>query len=460
STPKGRIHNVSTPVARHAPRMGSHCGSTMGTGVTLAGIRRRALAIVEAGSMSRSTSVSAGGSDPPATRLQRPSGSASRTAATASGIHCSTRSTSRSATAVTPMPRAMASSSERCSAIAASSMRRSVRSVAVTMTDPVSSGPSRFSMTASTVRLRPSAVIASRVTGPWAPGSVKMRSSSSFGTSAGSATNSVETGEPTNRPDRCPSRCSIEGLTARIVPSGATAATRSETWARRTSAVRSTTPSGSGNGSAGSTRGLRVGIALTWPEAPCAHAPTVTVVETHTHSVAELNARILDALSGSFPDEVWVQGEIHGFSTSARGHTYFNLVEPGQVGVPTAATVSVVLFGGNRRAVDWLLRKVGGLTLGDGLQVRIRGEVTFYPPQGRVQLRMTSIDPRQTLGAMAIERDRLLRRPAEEGLLERNRTVPLSPVPLRVALVTSDGSAAAHDVIHELESSGHGFRVT
>src|SRR5690606_3098882 len=99
-------------------------------------------------------------------------------------------------------------------------------------------------------------------------------------------------------------------------------------------------------------------------------------------------------------------------------------------------------------------------TLGDGLQVRIRGEVTFYPPQGRVQLRMTSIDPRQTLGAMAIERDRLLRRLAEEGLLERNRTVPLSPVPLRVALVTSDGSAAAHDVIHELESSGHGFRVT
>ncbi len=184
------------------------------------------------------------------------------------------------------------------------------------------------------------------------------------------------------------------------------------------------------------------------------------MVETHTHSVAELNARILDALSGSFPDEVWVQGEIHGFSTSARGHTYFNLVEPGQVGVPTAATVSVVLFGGNRRAVDWLLRKAGGLTLGDGLQVRIRGEVTFYPPQGRVQLRMTSIDPRQTLGAMAIERDRLLRRLAEEGLLERNRTVPLSPVPLRVALVTSDGSAAAHDVIHELESSGHGFRVT
>jgi exodeoxyribonuclease VII large subunit len=183
-------------------------------------------------------------------------------------------------------------------------------------------------------------------------------------------------------------------------------------------------------------------------------------VETHTHSVAELNARILDALAGAFPDQVWVQGEIHGYTTSSRGHTYFDLVEPGQLGRPSAATLSVVLFGGNRRAVDHVLRKAGGLALADGLDVRIRGEVTFYPPQGRVQLRMTAIDPRHTLGKMALDRDRLLRLLAAEGLLDRNRSLRLSPVPLRVGLVTSDGSAAAHDVLNELEQSGHGFRVT
>jgi exodeoxyribonuclease VII large subunit len=183
-------------------------------------------------------------------------------------------------------------------------------------------------------------------------------------------------------------------------------------------------------------------------------------VETHTHSVAELNARILDALADTFPDQVWVQGEIHSYSTSARGHTYFNLVEPGQLGTPSAATVSVVLFGGNRRAVDHLLRKAGGLALAEGLQVRIRGEVTFYPPQGRVQLRMTSIDPRHTLGSLALDRDRLLRTLRDEGLFDRNRSLPLSPVPLRVGLITSDGSAAAHDILHELEHSGHGFRVS
>ncbi len=187
---------------------------------------------------------------------------------------------------------------------------------------------------------------------------------------------------------------------------------------------------------------------------------SVARVETHTHSVAELNARISDALAATFDDQVWVQGELHGWKTSGRGHAYFTLVEPGTLGQPSAATLSVVLFAGNRRAVNHVLAKAGGLALADGLDVRIKGEVVFYPPQGRIQLRMTAIDPRHTLGRMAADRDRLLRTLAAEGLLDRNRSRPLSPFPLRVGLITSDGSAAAHDVLHELEASGFGWHVS
>lgn len=183
-------------------------------------------------------------------------------------------------------------------------------------------------------------------------------------------------------------------------------------------------------------------------------------METHTHSVAELNARISDALAGAFDDQVWVQGELHGWKTSARGHAYFTLVEPGTLGQPSAATLSVVLFAGNRRAVNHVLAKVGGLALTDGLDVRIKGEVVFYPPQGRIQLRMTAIDPRHTLGRLAADRDRLLRTLATEGLLRRNRERPLPVFPLRVGLITSDDSAAAHDVLHELEASGLGWQVS
>lgn len=187
---------------------------------------------------------------------------------------------------------------------------------------------------------------------------------------------------------------------------------------------------------------------------------SVTAVETHTHSVAELNARISDALRDAFGDQVWVQGEIHNWKTSARGHAYFTLVEPGTLGQPSEATLSVVCFAGNRRGVEHVLAKAGGLALGDGLEVRIRGEVVFYPPQGRIQLRMTAIDPRHTLGRMAADRERLIRALAAEGLLDRNRQLRLAPVPLRVGVITSEGSAAAHDLLEELAASTYGWQVS
>ena len=61
------------------------------------------------------------------------------------------------------------------------------------------------------------------------------------------------------------------------------------------------------------------------------------------------------------------------------------------------------------------------------VQVRIRGVVTFYPPTGRLQLRMTSIDPSYTLGSMAADRDRVLKKLAAEGLIECNRSVEMTP---------------------------------
>ncbi len=183
-------------------------------------------------------------------------------------------------------------------------------------------------------------------------------------------------------------------------------------------------------------------------------------MDAHTLSVAQLNRWISDALEGAFPDQVWVRGEIHGMYQSSNGHTYFRLVEPGTLGRPTEASVSVVLFRGNRRAVDHVLARAGGLALSDGLDVRIRGEVQFYAPQGRIQLRMTGIDPTHTLGQLAADRDALLRALAADGLLDRNRRLPFPLLPLRVGLVTSAGSAAAADALHQLERVGHGWDIT
>ncbi len=180
-----------------------------------------------------------------------------------------------------------------------------------------------------------------------------------------------------------------------------------------------------------------------------------------TLTVAELCARVDQAVTGAFPDEVWVQGAISSLSRSANGHVYFDLVDPsGEVGATTGATLPVALFASTRTLVNRILRKAGGVRMHDGIEIRIRGRVAYYPPQGRVQLIMSLIDPQFTLGQMAAARSALLEKLADAGLLDRNRELAMPALPLRVALITSAGSAAFADFVDEITSSSHPFQIT
>jgi len=181
--------------------------------------------------------------------------------------------------------------------------------------------------------------------------------------------------------------------------------------------------------------------------------------EPTTFSVVELNSRVRDALRRGFPEEVWVRGEVQNLSRSGAGHTYFSLVEKAAQGDRAQGRLDVALFRDDRRAVTRALAEVPGAELGNDVEVRIRGRVTVYPPSGRYQLVMTAIDPVFTVGGIAANRDRVLRALAADGLLDANAGRELALVPLRVGLVTSAGSAAYHDFVHELEHSGYAWQV-
>ncbi len=100
-----------------------------------------------------------------------------------------------------------------------------------------------------------------------------------------------------------------------------------------------------------------------------------------------------------------------------------------------------------------------GQQLGDGMQIRCRASLDFYGPGGRLQLCIREVDPTFTLGLLEIRRRETLAALAAAGLLERNRALPLSDLPLSIALITSHGSAAYHDFLSGLRESGYGFRV-
>jgi len=173
-----------------------------------------------------------------------------------------------------------------------------------------------------------------------------------------------------------------------------------------------------------------------------------------TFSVGELADAINGALRRKFTDGVWVRGEIQGWSV--RGpHAYFRLVEETDDG---KAAINVQFFAPAQARLKPLLMK-NRLRLADGLKVRIFGHLDFFAPSGQLGLKMSGIDPRFTLGELALQRGDVVRRLVAAGLYDRNKARRVPPAPLRVGVVTSTSSAAWADFLHEIQRSGFAFEL-
>lgn len=173
-----------------------------------------------------------------------------------------------------------------------------------------------------------------------------------------------------------------------------------------------------------------------------------------TYSVGELADAVNGALRRQFGDGVWVRGEIQGYSEK-NGHAYFKLVESSG---DRRAVLDVSFFANVRMRLRPLLQR-HRLNLAEGMKVRVFGVLDYYAANGRLSLKMAGIDPRYTLGEMAMERDEVIRRLVASGLYDANRRHTVAVMPLRIGLVTSVNSAAWHDFMKQLQDSGHGFGV-
>lgn len=175
-----------------------------------------------------------------------------------------------------------------------------------------------------------------------------------------------------------------------------------------------------------------------------------------TYSVADLCDEVKTFLGSAF-GSLWVAGEVQRVRESARGHLYFELVEKGD-GDQVVAKLDCALWARDHQRVRRELA-ASGQAISEGLTIRCRGAIDFYGPAGRLQLIVKEVDPLFTVGLLAQRRRETLEALAASGLLETNRALHLSDLPLTLALVTSHGSAAYHDFLSCLAESGFGFRV-
>ncbi|MEC9048746.1 MAG: exodeoxyribonuclease VII large subunit [Planctomycetota bacterium] len=204
----------------------------------------------------------------------------------------------------------------------------------------------------------------------------------------------------------------------------------------------------------------RQGLLLPTGDEPTSAADDVTSQDAL--SISELNERVKRSVTGAFPENFWVVGEVVDFDKSAnRAHRFFQLAEKMPRAPRPKAVVSVAMF--ERTAAQLLPALAQGeppLTLRDGLEIRALVRADFYPATGRFQLIVHDIDPSFTLGKLALTKEQILRELAERGLTERNRMLGV-PVPAkRIGVLTSPDADGWNDFRRHLEESDCGFDVT
>ena len=153
-----------------------------------------------------------------------------------------------------------------------------------------------------------------------------------------------------------------------------------------------------------------------------------------TLSVSELTGEIKSLLEGNFLD-ISVEGEVSNASTSRSGHTYFTLKDED-------AQLSCVIWSGVNRRLN--------TNLVDGQHIVAGGDIQVYPPHGKYQLIVRSLE-QAGKGKLQEAFEKLKKKLKDEGLFDDVHKKPLPQFPFRIGVITSATGAAFHDVRDTLE---------
>jgi exodeoxyribonuclease VII large subunit len=175
--------------------------------------------------------------------------------------------------------------------------------------------------------------------------------------------------------------------------------------------------------------------------------------------VGEYLAYVEGILTHHLHFEFWIVGEISSFKVSG-GHTYFDLSQKkeereGRVG--RSLSVSCALWSGKRLQLE---AQAGPLPLAEGVAVRIKVHAEFRKEQSKLVLVVNDCDAQYTLGDMAMTRQNIVRELKKRGLYDANRLRSWPSLPMRIALISAEGSRALSDFLDELSLSQFGFHVS
>ena len=173
----------------------------------------------------------------------------------------------------------------------------------------------------------------------------------------------------------------------------------------------------------------------------------------NTITLQEFNNRIKRLLADPSVMNCWVVAE----TTDVRinQHCYLQLLEKNPKTGATVAKIKAIIWGSQFRFLNAKFKQVTGRDIGNDMKIMVCLSVNYSPQYGLTVV-INDINPEFTLGDMERQRQEILNRLTQEGIIGQNKTVPVPPVLQRIAIVSAAGAAGYGDFMKQLTDNKYG----
>lgn len=173
----------------------------------------------------------------------------------------------------------------------------------------------------------------------------------------------------------------------------------------------------------------------------------------NTITLQEFNNRIKRLLADPSVMNCWVVAE----TTDVRinQHCYLQLLEKNPKTGATVAKIKAIIWGNQFRFLNARFKQVTDRDIGNDMKIMVCLSVNYSPQYGLTVV-INDINPEFTLGDMERQRQEILNRLTQEGIIGQNKTVPVPPVLQRIAIVSAAGAAGYGDFMKQLTDNKYG----
>jgi len=178
--------------------------------------------------------------------------------------------------------------------------------------------------------------------------------------------------------------------------------------------------------------------------------------DTKHITLSQANSLVRDAVELSLPDAMWVQAEL--LDIRERGHCYMELVENDETTNTPIAQSRACCWSNTWRKVHakWCSAVGDERPLSKGMKMLFLLRANFHEAYGFSWI-VEDIDPTYTIGEMTRKRMEIMRKLKEEGGIDMQKELHISPFAQRIAVISSATAAGYEDFCHQLANNEYGF---